>query len=132
MTRTIGAAGAEQVANRRSSSSPRRELNWIWSRSRRTSPEEEAVKLGTRPFGQCWIRSALTASKHCDLALGVAVKPHAFGVPLRDKRISNIANMNCENLMKDLDFKPRYTMETGLTEYVNAVRKSAGLAPVKA
>jgi hypothetical protein len=28
-----------------------------------------------------------------------------------DKRIPNIANMNCENLMKDLDFKPRYTME---------------------
>jgi hypothetical protein len=32
-------------------------------------------------------------------------------IGVSDKRIPNIANMNCENLMKDLDFKPRYTME---------------------
>jgi hypothetical protein len=43
-------------------------------------------------------------------------------IGVSDKRIPNIANKNCENLMKDLEFKPRYTMESGLTEYVNAVR----------
>jgi hypothetical protein len=53
-------------------------------------------------------------------------------IGISDKGVPNIANMNCENLRKDPDFKPRYTMETGLTEYVNAVRKSAGLAQVKA
>ena len=53
-------------------------------------------------------------------------------IGVSDKRVPNIAAMNCANLRKELDFKPRYTMETGLTEYVNAVRKSAGLAPVKA
>jgi hypothetical protein len=40
--------------------------------------------------------------------------------------------MNYENLRRDLGFEPRYTMETGLTHYLNMVRKAAGLPPVQA
>jgi hypothetical protein len=39
--------------------------------------------------------------------------------------------MKCDNLRKDLEFKPRYTMETGLTHYLNIVRQTARLPPVK-
>jgi nucleoside-diphosphate-sugar epimerase len=35
------------------------------------------------------------------------------------------------HLRKDLSFEPRYTMESGLTDYVNAVREAAGLSRVK-
>jgi UDP-glucose 4-epimerase len=52
-------------------------------------------------------------------------------IGVSDKPVPKIAKMNCDNLRKDLDFKPRYTMETGLTEYINDVRKAAGLSPVK-
>ena len=52
-------------------------------------------------------------------------------IGVSNKAVPNIAKMNCENLRRDLDFKPRYTMDTGLTEYVNAVRKAAGLPLVK-
>lgn len=52
-------------------------------------------------------------------------------IGVSDKPVPNIAKMNCENLRRDLDFRPRYTMETGLTEYINDVRKAAGLTLVK-
>jgi UDP-glucose 4-epimerase len=52
-------------------------------------------------------------------------------IGVSDKPVSRIANMNCENLRRELEFKPRYTMETGLTEYINDVRKAAGLPRVK-
>jgi hypothetical protein len=40
--------------------------------------------------------------------------------------------MNYGNLRRDLGFEPRYTMETGLTHYLNMVRTAAGLPPVQA
>jgi nucleoside-diphosphate-sugar epimerase len=39
--------------------------------------------------------------------------------------------MNAANLRKDLGFKPKYTMETGMVDYLNMVRRNAGLPPVK-
>jgi len=47
------------------------------------------------------------------------------------KRVWTTPNMNCQNLRKDLGFAPRYNMETGLTDYLNVVRKAAGLPPVR-
>lgn len=52
-------------------------------------------------------------------------------IGVSDKRVPTVPNMNCQNLRKDLSFAPRYTMESGLTDYLNAVRKTAGLPPVK-
>jgi nucleoside-diphosphate-sugar epimerase len=46
-----------------------------------------------------------------------------------DKRVATVPNMNWQNLRKDLGFEPRYTMETGLPDCVNTVRKAAGLPP---
>jgi UDP-glucose 4-epimerase len=46
------------------------------------------------------------------------------------KRVRTTPNMNCQNLRRDLGFEPRYNMETGLTDYLNIVRKAAGLPPV--
>lgn len=47
-----------------------------------------------------------------------------------EKRVWTTPNMNYRNLRKDLGFEPRYTMETGLTHYLNMVRQSAGLPRV--
>ena len=51
--------------------------------------------------------------------IGVSAKP-----------VRTTFNMNCQSLRTDLGFAPRYNMETGLTDYVNVVRKAAGLPPV--
>ncbi len=48
-----------------------------------------------------------------------------------EKRVTTTPNMNCQNLRKELGFEPKYTMETGLTHYLNMVRRNAGLPPVK-
>src|SRR5260370_32959744 len=47
-----------------------------------------------------------------------------------EKRVTTTPNMNCQNLRKELGFEPKYTMETGLTHYLNMVRRNAGLPPV--
>lgn len=52
-------------------------------------------------------------------------------ISVSEKRVPTVPNMNCQNLRNELGFEPRYSMETGLTEYVNAVRKTANLPPVK-
>jgi nucleoside-diphosphate-sugar epimerase len=52
-------------------------------------------------------------------------------IGVSEKRVGTVPNMNCQNLRKDLGFEPRYTMETGLTHYLNSVRKAAGLPPVR-
>ena len=38
--------------------------------------------------------------------------------------------MNNQRLADDLGFKARWTMETGLVDYLNRVRRHAGLPPV--
>ena len=38
--------------------------------------------------------------------------------------------MNNERLRTELGFRPKYTMETGITHYLNLVREAAGLPPV--
>ena len=48
-----------------------------------------------------------------------------------EKRVVTTPNMNCQNLRKELGFEPKYTMETGLTHYLNMVRRNAGMPPVK-
>jgi UDP-glucose 4-epimerase len=52
-------------------------------------------------------------------------------IGISDKRVGTVPNMSCENLRKDLGFEPRYSMESGLTDYLNRARKAAGLPPVK-
>jgi UDP-glucose 4-epimerase len=52
-------------------------------------------------------------------------------ISVSEKRVATTPNMNCNNLKKDLGFQPRYSMETGMTDYLNIVRKAAGLPPVK-
>lgn len=52
-------------------------------------------------------------------------------IEVSEKRVWTTPNMNYQNLRKDLGFAPRYTMETGLTHYLNMVRQGAGLHPVK-
>jgi UDP-glucose 4-epimerase len=52
-------------------------------------------------------------------------------ISVSEKRVLTTPNMNCENLKKDLGFKPRYSMESGMTDYLNIARKAAGLSPVK-
>jgi UDP-glucose 4-epimerase len=47
-----------------------------------------------------------------------------------ERRVQTTPNMNTTNLRKDLGFEPRYSMESGMTDYLNTVRKSAGLPPV--
>jgi nucleoside-diphosphate-sugar epimerase len=47
-----------------------------------------------------------------------------------ERRVQTTPNMNTTNLRKDLGFQPRYSMESGMTDYLNTVRKSAGLPPV--
>ncbi|MGH7986248.1 MAG: NAD-dependent epimerase/dehydratase family protein [Candidatus Binataceae bacterium] len=52
-------------------------------------------------------------------------------IGVSEKRVWTTPNMNCQNLRKDLGFEPQYSMESGLADYLDAVRKAAGLAPVK-
>jgi UDP-glucose 4-epimerase len=52
-------------------------------------------------------------------------------IEVSEKKVWTTPNMKCDNLRKDLEFKPRYTMETGLTHYLNIVRQTARLPPVK-
>ena len=40
--------------------------------------------------------------------------------------------VSAQRLRSELGFKPRYTIEEGMVEYLNAVRSRAGLAPVAA
>jgi UDP-glucose 4-epimerase len=51
-------------------------------------------------------------------------------IGVSEKRVWTTPNMNYRNLRKDLGFEPRYTMETGLTHYLNMVRQGAGLPRV--
>lgn len=48
-----------------------------------------------------------------------------------EKRVTTTPNMDFRNLHKDLGFKPKFTMETGMVDYLNMVRRNAGLPPVK-
>ena len=52
-------------------------------------------------------------------------------IEVSEKKVWTTPNMKCDNLRKDLGFTPRYTMETGLTHYINIVRQTARLPPVK-
>ena len=56
--------------------------------------------------------------------------PHAR-ITVSTKPVWTTPQMNFENLRKELGFKPRYTMETGLVHYLNMVRSKAGLPLVK-
>ena len=51
-------------------------------------------------------------------------------ITISEKRVPTTPNMNCDNLKKDLGFQPRYSMESGMTDYLNMVRKTAGLPPI--
>ncbi|MGO9268212.1 MAG: NAD-dependent epimerase/dehydratase family protein [Candidatus Binataceae bacterium] len=52
-------------------------------------------------------------------------------IGVSEKKVWTTPNMKCDNLRHDLEFKPRYTMESGLTHYLNFVRQAARLPPVK-
>lgn len=52
-------------------------------------------------------------------------------ITVSEKPVPTVPKMNYDNLRKDLGFQPRYTMETGMTHYLNLVRKAAGLPAVK-
>lgn len=52
-------------------------------------------------------------------------------ITVSEQPVATVPRMNCENLRKDLGFRPRYTMETGMVDYLNLVRKMAGLPLVK-
>ena len=39
--------------------------------------------------------------------------------------------LDSSRIRAELGFKPKYTLETGLTAYVNEVRSKAGLPPAK-
>ncbi len=51
-------------------------------------------------------------------------------ITVSEQRVATVPKMNCGNLRKDLGFQPRYTMESGMVDYLNLVRKAAGLPPV--
>lgn len=51
-------------------------------------------------------------------------------ITVSNKPVQTVPKMNYQNLRRDLGFKPRFTMETGMTDYLNLVRKQAGLPPV--
>lgn len=53
-------------------------------------------------------------------------------IGVSENPVRTTPNMNCQNLRKELGFEPRYSMETGLTDYLNIVRRAAGLPPVGA
>ena len=44
--------------------------------------------------------------------------------------VNLFALMSNRRLREELGFVPRYTMETGMTDYLNRVRRRAGLPPV--
>jgi hypothetical protein len=55
-------------------------------------------------------------------------------IGVSDKRIPNIVNMNCENLMKDLDFKPRYTIGNrphGIRQRCSQIRRPRASQSIK-
>jgi UDP-glucose 4-epimerase len=52
-------------------------------------------------------------------------------ITVSDKPVPTVPKMNYDNLRKDLGFQPRYTMETGMTHYLNLVRKSVGLPALR-
>jgi UDP-glucose 4-epimerase len=52
-------------------------------------------------------------------------------ITISERRVATTPNMKCDYLKKDLGFEPRYSMESGMTDYLNMVRKTAGLPPVK-
>ena len=52
-------------------------------------------------------------------------------ITVSDKPVPTVPKMKYDNLRNDLGFQPRYTMETGMTHYLNLVRKAAGLSAVK-
>jgi nucleoside-diphosphate-sugar epimerase len=52
-------------------------------------------------------------------------------ITISERRVITTPNMNCDNLKKDLGFQPHYSMESGMTDYLNMVRKTAGLSPLK-
>jgi UDP-glucose 4-epimerase len=51
-------------------------------------------------------------------------------ITVSKKPVPTVPKMNYDNLRKDLGFKPRYTMETGMLDYLSLVRKAAGLPPI--
>ncbi len=51
-------------------------------------------------------------------------------ITISERRVQTTPNMSVTNLKKDLGFQPRYTMESGMTDYLNRVRKAAGLPAV--
>ena len=51
-------------------------------------------------------------------------------ITISEERLPITPHMNCSNLKKDLGFQPRYTMESGMTDYLNMMRKAAGMPPV--
>jgi UDP-glucose 4-epimerase len=52
-------------------------------------------------------------------------------ISVSDQPVPTVPKMNCDNLRKELGFEPRYTMESGMVDYLNLVRKAAGLAVIK-
>jgi UDP-glucose 4-epimerase len=52
-------------------------------------------------------------------------------ITVSEQRVPTVPKMNCDNLRKDLGFQPRYTMETGMVDYLNLVRKAAGLPALR-
>lgn len=56
--------------------------------------------------------------------------PHAK-ITVSNQPVWTTPDMNFENLRKELGFKPRYTMETGMVHYLNLVRSKAGLPSVR-
>jgi nucleoside-diphosphate-sugar epimerase len=51
-------------------------------------------------------------------------------ISVSSKRATMTPLLNNHRLLNELGFRARYTMETGMTHYLNLVRKQAGLPPV--
>ena len=51
-------------------------------------------------------------------------------ITVSNQPVQTVSKMNYDNLSEDPGFQPRYTMETGMTHYLNMVRRAAGLPPV--
>ena len=51
-------------------------------------------------------------------------------ITISERRVQTTPNMNTSNLKKDLGFQSRFSMESGMTDYLNMVRKAAGLPPL--
>src|SRR5579885_610538 len=52
-------------------------------------------------------------------------------IGVSDQPVPTVPRMNCDRLREDLGFRPRYTMERGMVDYLNLVRRAAGLPPIK-